>query len=137
MPDHFELDPVLDNDTYLVTDLPLCRVLLMNDKQYPWLILVPRINGVTEIIDLTETQQQQLWQESNQVSVLLKSHFNADKLNVAALGNVVPQLHVHHIARFKGDPAWPAPVWGKLPAIKYSEEQKDELIKTIRHYFQN
>ncbi|KZY42414.1 histidine triad (HIT) protein [Pseudoalteromonas shioyasakiensis] len=106
-----------------LVDWPLCKVLLMNDSQYPWFILVPRVAGVKEIIDLSEELQITLLQESGKLSKLLQQVFNPDKLNVAALGNMVPQLHVHHIARFTTDAAWPTPIWGKLPAVPYSDEQ--------------
>lgn len=123
----FELDPRLENDCFELTDLPLCKVLLMNESRYPWFILVPRVRGVTELIDLNLTQQQRLWDESNLVSEFLRSRYSPTKLNVAALGNVVPQLHVHHIARFEGDAAWPAPVWGKFPPQAYAEEKVAEI----------
>jgi len=103
----------------------------MNDSQYPWFILVPREAGLKEIIDLCEAQQVTLLRESAKLSKLLQQVFNPDKLNVAALGNMVPQLHIHHIARFKTDAAWPAPVWGKLPAVPYSDEQ----ITSLKAYF--
>ena len=123
----FSLAPELQRDCIELADWPLCKVLLMNDSQYPWFILVPRVAGVKEIIDLSEELQITLLQESGKLSKLLQQVFNPDKLNVAALGNMVPQLHVHHIARFKSDAAWPAPVWGKLPAIPYSDEQISAL----------
>ncbi len=128
----FQLAPELARDCFVVTELPLCRVLLMNDSQYPWLILVPKVEGTREIIDLSEAQQLQLWQESAQVSRILQSLFNADKLNVAALGNMVPQLHIHHIARFKTDVAWPKPVWGQHPAVAYSDDAAQALIEKLQ-----
>ncbi|MEZ7276700.1 HIT domain-containing protein [Pseudoalteromonas sp. 68 DY56-GL68] len=123
----FSLAKELQRDCIELADWPLCKVLLMNDSQYPWFILVPREAGVKEIIDLSEQQQIMLLQESAKLSKLLQQVFSPDKLNVAALGNMVPQLHIHHIARFKSDAAWPAPVWGKLPAIPYSDEQISAL----------
>lgn len=117
----FKLDPKLSNDTFFVCDLTLCKVLLMNDSQFPWLILVPRIADVTEIIDLSEEDQSQLQRESAWVSKVLKVQFSPDKLNIAALGNMVSQLHIHHIARYKTDVAWPKPVWGLQPAIAYDD----------------
>ncbi|WP_462170071.1 HIT domain-containing protein [Pseudoalteromonas xiamenensis] len=119
----FELAPELQRDCIFLTDWPLCRVLLLNDSQYPWFVLVPRVVGAREIIDLSEQQQLQFWQESASLSKLIMSVFSPDKLNVAALGNMVPQLHVHHIARFKEDIAWPKPVWGLFPTKPYSQEQ--------------
>ena len=127
----FSLAPELQRDCIELADWPLCKVLLMNDSQYPWFILVPREAGLKEIIDLSETQQVTLLRESAKLSKLLQQIFNPDKLNVAALGNMVPQLHIHHIARFKTDAAWPAPVWGKLPAVPYSDEQ----ITSLKAYF--
>ncbi len=115
----FALDPQLARDTFPVGDLPLCRVLLMNDASYPWLILVPRRPGVSEIIDLDDTAQAQLTAEIAQVSRALKAITACDKLNVAAIGNLVAQLHVHVVARNRGDAAWPKPVWGAAAAAAY------------------
>ena len=128
----FELDHRLANDTVLVGNLPLSRVLLMNDQQYPWVILVPRRENIREIFQLSLADQQQLSRESSELSAWMSSHFSAEKMNVAALGNLVPQLHIHHIARFTGDPAWPKPVWGVLPAHNYSVEKCNVLVKAIR-----
>ncbi|TMP43672.1 HIT family protein [Pseudoalteromonas citrea] len=127
----FELAPELQRDCIALADWPLCKVLLMNDSQYPWFILVPRINGLKEIIDLTDIQQKTFWLESAKLSELLRDVFNPDKLNVAALGNMVPQLHVHHIARFTTDIAWPKPVWGLHSPVAYSDEQLVELKKAL------
>lgn len=128
----FKLDARLAADTLWVGDLTLCQVLLMNDSQFPWLILVPQISDATEIFELTETQQQQLLSESSVVSKVLKAHTQCDKINVGALGNVVSQLHVHHVARFTHDIAWPKPVWGAHPAKAYTSSQADALISTYR-----
>jgi len=124
----FELAPELKRDCIELADWPLCKVLLLNDSQYPWFILVPRQNGLKEIIDLSEQDQIVFIKESAILSKLIQEVFNPDKLNVAAIGNMVPQLHIHHIARFKNDVAWPAPVWGKFPAKPYSNEQIGEII---------
>ena len=113
----FKLDSRLHNDTFFVCDLTLCRVLLMNDRQFPWLILVPMRNDIAEIIDLSEHEQQTLLKESAKVSKVMQQVFAPYKLNVGALGNVVRQLHVHHVARFETDVAWPKPVWGNQAAI--------------------
>ncbi|WMP16089.1 HIT family protein [Thiothrix lacustris] len=118
----FSLHPQLAQDTHLVTDLPLCRVLLMNESRYPWFILVPRRAGIREIHELMPAERQQLWAESDQVNSALMALFQPDKLNLAALGNMVPQLHLHHIARFQRDAAWPAPVWGKFVPEPYAAE---------------
>lgn len=127
----FELAPELKRDCIELADWPLCKVLLMNDSQYPWLILVPRIDNVKEIIDLSESQQQLFWSESAKLSRVLNDVFRPDKLNVAALGNMVPQLHIHHIARFKNDVAWPKPVWGLFPSVPYQNEQVVKLKKAL------
>ncbi|MCB1616809.1 MAG: HIT domain-containing protein [Pseudomonadales bacterium] len=127
----FSLHPQLEQDCFQLGDLPLCRLLLMNDRQYPWLILVPRKTDTRELLELDENDQKQLMQESNLIGQLLLEVFFAEKLNVAALGNMVPQLHLHHIARFHHDPAWPAPVWGKHPALCYSEKESDEVKAKI------
>ncbi len=127
----FELDARLGNDTLLVGDMALSRVLLMNDRQFPWVILVPRRPQIREIIELDTAEQQLLWAESGQVSVALRKLFSPHKLNVAALGNVVPQLHLHHIARFTDDCAWPNPVWGRQPAKPYSDQQAVSRIAAL------
>ncbi|MDN3379934.1 MULTISPECIES: HIT domain-containing protein [unclassified Pseudoalteromonas] len=129
----FVLAPELTRDCIEVTDWPLCKVLLMNDSQYPWFILVPRKMGLKENIDLSEADQLLLMQESAKLSRLLQDVFSPDKLNVAALGNMVPQLHIHHIARYKTDAAWPAPVWGKNSAKPYSSEQLAQLKAVFNH----
>lgn len=133
--DSFELDPRLAADTALVADLALCRVGLMNDATYPWLILVPRRASVTEIADLTPYDATLLMDEIRVASRVLRDLTRCDKLNVAALGNMVPQLHVHVIARFRGDPAWPGPVWGKAPAEAYGDAPKAALVEALRTGF--
>jgi diadenosine tetraphosphate (Ap4A) HIT family hydrolase len=119
----FVLDSRLEQDTLLLGDFPLCRLLLMNDAQYPWFILVPRREEVSELFQLDTADQQALWQEATSLAETVKDTFGADKMNVATLGNVVSQLHVHVIARRRDDPAWPGPVWGKHPAQPYGAEQ--------------
>ena len=126
------MDPRLARDCVVVGDFRLCRLLLMNDSQYPWFILVPRIPGVTEIYQLEEAAQQQLLVESSCLAKMLQVLFCADKMNVAALGNVVRQLHVHHIVRFTADAAWPAPVWGRQPAIPYTDKQLSAVIGKLK-----
>lgn len=128
----FILHPQLANDTVWVSDLELCQVLLMNDANYPWLILVPRIADLREVYQLTTEQRHLLWNESDRVSKVLVQLFNPTKLNIAALGNMVSQLHIHHIARFNTDAAWPAPVWGKLPAQTYMAEVLEQRLKQLR-----
>jgi len=124
----FKLHPRLAEDTLLVGDFPLCHLLLMNDASYPWFILVPRRAGVREIFELEQRDQQQLLKESSQLSQLLSKLFHADKLNIAALGNMVPQLHIHHIVRYQTDQAWPNPVWGMFPAQPYTERAQQEIF---------
>ncbi len=118
----FTLDERLRADTVHLASWPLCEVLLMNDAQYPWLILVPRVAGVRELYELSSEQRQQLDAESTLLGQGMMEAFSGHKLNVAALGNVVAQLHIHHIVRFEDDAAWPAPIWGKLPSLAYDEE---------------
>lgn len=127
----FLLHPRLAADCHVAGDFPLCRLLLMNDANYPWFILVPRRENLREIYELSETDQRQLLLESSQLSRALMQTFKGDKLNIAALGNVVPQLHLHHIVRFQNDPAWPAPVWGKHPAAPYTGAQRAERLALL------
>ena len=136
MSDPFQLDPRLATDTFLVGETRLSQVLLMNDARYPWLILVPRRSDVTEPFQLSEADQAQLWQESMRLGEAMKAHFAADKLNIAALGNQVAQLHVHHITRFHTDDAWPGPVWGVGSAAPYSDAARDALIDELRSLLQ-
>jgi diadenosine tetraphosphate (Ap4A) HIT family hydrolase len=128
----FVLHPQLEKDSVLVAKLTLCSVRLINDINYPWLILVPQVAGISDIIDLSDAQQQILWQESALVSRVLKHLFTPDKLNVAALGNVVSQLHLHHIVRYKDDISWPRPVWGQVPSKLYSNQQLSKQIELIK-----
>jgi len=115
-----------------VGDLALARVLLANDANYPWLILVPRKPGLVELIDLEENEQVQLLGEIANAARVLKSITACDKLNIAALGNQVAQLHVHVIARFRGDAAWPKPVWSAAPATVYEPAKREALIGALR-----
>lgn len=117
----FTLDPRLQNDTITLGQFALCQLLLMNDKRYPWFILVPKRERVVEFFDLNESDQMQLWAEVSTLNQLLAPTFRADKMNVANLGNVVSQLHIHVIVRYSTDEAWPSPVWGKGTAIPYHE----------------
>jgi len=124
------LHPQLEKDCFVIGQLPLCALLLINDANYPWFILVPQRENITEIHQLSEEDQQQLMRESSQLAVCIEKEFNADKVNIAALGNMVPQLHIHHIVRYKTDPAWPAPVWGKIEAVPYFDEE----VKILRSH---
>ncbi|QPI63495.1 HIT family protein [Vreelandella venusta] len=108
----FELDPRLEADTLPLTDLPLCRALLMNDARYPWVVLVPRRASVSEVFELSQDEQAQLWRETIALGAAMKEIFHGDKLNIATLGNVVSQLHMHLVVRYTDDACWPAPVWG-------------------------
>lgn len=117
----FEMDKRLVGDTVELGDFALSRVLLMNDSRYPWLILVPRVVDASEVFDLQLEQQQELWQETQIVAHALKHAFAADKINIATLGNVVSQLHMHIVVRMQDDDAWPAPVWGRGTAQPYSK----------------
>ena len=128
----WSLHTQLQKDTIDLGDLPLSRVLVIKDAHYPWLLLVPRRAGAVEIIDLNEVEQGQLMTEINRVSRALKEVTKCDKLNVAALGNVVPQLHVHIIARRKSDAAWPRPVWGVMPPLAHDAEEVQNFINALR-----
>lgn len=128
----FELHSQLQADCIPVGDFPLCRLLLLNDRQYPWLVLVPRRAELREVFELAEADRAQFHRESDLLAQVLSETFKADKMNVAALGNMVPQLHVHHIVRYRQDPAWPAPVWGKLPAVPYAENELADMLQRVR-----
>ncbi len=132
----FELHPRLQADTLFIADLSLCRLLLVNDNQYPWTLLVPRRPDAKEAHHLSPEDQQQLQIESNMLCRTMENLFSPDKLNVAAIGNVVPQLHIHNIARFKTDVSWPAPVWGALPAVPYSELEKSQRVTQLQNAIQ-
>jgi diadenosine tetraphosphate (Ap4A) HIT family hydrolase len=127
-----ELHPQLMQDCLLIGRFPLCRLLLMQDANYPWFILVPDREAVTEIHQLDVDDRQQLMRESCALAAVLAERFNADKLNIAALGNVVPQLHVHHVVRFRDDPAWPAPVWGCVPPRPYTAAALAAVLAKLR-----
>lgn len=127
----FELDARLQQDTCWLADLPLCRVLLMNDARYPWLILVPRVADVAEVFELGESQQQQLWNETRLLAQAMQQVFAADKMNIGALGNVVRQLHMHVVVRMVGDDSWPAPVWGRGVAQPYSELEQNAVRREM------
>lgn len=132
MPEIFTLHPQLSTDTVGVADFKLCTLRLMNCKAVPWLILVPRGAAITEIIDLAPAEQLQLMEEIAAASSLLRGLFTPRKINVAALGNVVPQLHVHVIARSENDAAWPKPVWGNLPMDLYTPADLAGMVSRLR-----
>lgn len=129
---NFELHPQLAADTHPLAELSLSRLLLMNEARYPWCILVPRRPEIREIYQLSETDQQTLLAESVRLGRALMHAFGGHKLNVAALGNVVPQLHLHHIVRFESDAAWPAPVWGRHPPLAYAKGERHTLISRLQ-----
>lgn len=128
----FELHPRLAADCFVLGDWRLSRLLLINDANYPWCLLVPRRPGIREIYELSEADQVLLVGESARLGRAMMQAFGGSKLNVAALGNVVPQLHVHHIVRTENDPAWPAPVWGKLPARPYDEAARRAFVERLQ-----
>ncbi len=133
----FALDPRLAADTYEIGELPLSRLLLMDDARYPWLILVPRIAGARELIDLDGNDRSVLLDEVSAVGRALEEWLHPDKLNIAALGNVVAQLHVHVIARTSTDAAWPQPVWGRGERVAYTAELAHERLGTLRRALQD
>ncbi len=128
----FQLDPRLQKDCIVIGDFPLCRLLLMNDATYPWFILVPRRENSREIHRLSDADQQQLWRESAQLAQWMEQAFAFEKLNVAALGNVVSQLHLHHVGRSPSDPCWPGPVWGQRPPVAYTAAVSEKIVRQAR-----
>lgn len=135
MADQFELDSRLAADCIRVGRLPLSVLLLLNDARYPWFVLVPQRNDVSEVFQLPEPDQQQLWRESALLAEHLMQSFHADKINIGALGNLVPQLHVHHVARFRTDPAWPGPVWGHSDPLPYEKHSITERVGMACNWF--
>jgi diadenosine tetraphosphate (Ap4A) HIT family hydrolase len=122
----------LQQDCLVVGRFPLCHLLLMQDANYPWFILVPDREDITEIYQLDAADQLQLTRESAMLAAVLAEQFHADKINIAAIGNLVPQLHVHHVVRYRTDAAWPAPVWGAVPATPYTEEALSGVVCKLR-----
>ena len=120
----FSLNSRLKADTIKIAAFELSELLLMNDKNYPWFILVPRRDNISEIFQLNDQDQTQLYKEISYIAEILQKFYLADKVNIGALGNMVPQLHIHVIMRFKNDIAWPKPVWGLVEAIKYSDPKE-------------
>lgn len=131
MGEPFKLHERLNADTRLVADWPVARVLLMNDVNYPWLILVPRRAGLRDLHDVAREDEMAFLGEVNNAARTLQKITGADKMNIGALGNMVPQLHVHVIARFESDVAWPDPVWGKHQAVPYEAGAAENLIETF------
>lgn len=130
----FSLDERIESDSILIGDLPLCKFLLMNDSNYPWFLLVPRRVEIKEIFDLSEDDREQLDFETVEVSKFIKSSFNPEKINIASLGNIVSQFHVHIIARYTDDISWPDPVWGKYPYSEYEGTQSEDLLKISKSF---
>src|SRR3979490_4422 len=128
----WSLPSPLKKDTIDIGDLPLSKVLVIKDAHYPWLLLVPRRPDAVEIIDLDEVEQAQLMTEISRAALSLKETTKCAKLNTAALGNLVPQLHVHVIARRSGDAAWPRPVWGVMPPLAHDAEEVQNFISALR-----
>jgi diadenosine tetraphosphate (Ap4A) HIT family hydrolase len=128
----FTLHPQLQADTARVAELGLCSLLLMNDARFPWCILVPRIAGAREVHTLRSEEQASLWAEVAHVAGVLEAAFDAHKINIAALGNLVPQLHVHVIARHANDAAWPSPVWGYGTPTPYSDDARAARLALLR-----
>lgn len=131
----FHLDFRLQKDTIHLGDFALSRALLMNERRYPWVILVPCREQVREYYHLAESDQQQLMKESSWVAEKMANHFSAQSMNVAALGNIVEQLHVHHVVRFQSDPAWPGPVWGHSPQEPYDDDSLQSMVSELSTLF--
>jgi diadenosine tetraphosphate (Ap4A) HIT family hydrolase len=128
----FQLHPRLKQDCITIGRFELCRLLMMNDSQYPWFILVPERADLQEIYQLSKAERELLTEESSYLAENLAALYKADKMNIAAIGNRVPQLHIHHIVRYQSDKAWPAPVWGKYDAVPYSERQIADTLVLIK-----
>lgn len=128
----FHLHPRLKKDCITIGRLGLCQLLMMDDSQYPWFILVPEKGDIREIYQLGKLERQILTEESSYLAENLAVLYKADKMNIAAIGNLVPQLHIHHIVRYETDKAWPAPIWGKFEAIPYTQQQIAETIARVK-----
>jgi len=128
----FQLHPRLRQDCISIGRLDLCQLLMMNDNQYPWFILVPEKADIKEIYQLSKPEQRTLLEESSYLAENLAALYKADKMNIAAIGNLVPQLHIHHIVRYRSDKAWPDPVWGKFAAIPYTQQQIADNLTRIK-----
>lgn len=133
----FVLHAQLEQDSFHVGQFELCELRLINDSQYPWCLLIPKRADIQEVYQLSQTEQAKLWQESAILSRNIQTLFKGDKLNIAAIGNMVPQLHLHHIVRYKTDPSWPKPVWGQLPLKPYSQKEKQARIALLKEALPN
>lgn len=134
--ENFTLDPTLESDTITLGEFDLSQLLLMNNSLVPWFILVPKLDA-RELYELDADQQLMLWTEINTISEFLKEELQVDKINVAAIGNIVPQLHVHVVGRNKDDFAWPAPVWGKDEREEYESDKLEDLYKILQKYLED
>jgi len=128
----FQLHPRLQQDCITIGHFELCQLLMMNDSQYPWFILVPEKADISEVYQLTKPDRELLTEESSYLAKNLAELYQADKMNIAAIGNMVPQLHIHHIVRYRTDRAWPAPVWGKFDAAPYTEQKIADNLALLR-----
>jgi len=131
----FQLHPRLKQDSIAIGKFNLTELRLINDSQYPWFVLVPMRADISEIYQLSDVDQQLLQRESSLLTKILADLYKADKMNIAAIGNIVPQLHIHHIVRYKTDIAWPAPVWGKFDTVPYTEQQIEKTKLEIETVF--
>ncbi len=131
----FSLHPTLQADTFIIGQFPLGLALLMNNQHVPWVILVPQRGGLREIYELTERDCAQTMRESLMIGKALMQEFGGDKLNTGSLGNLVPQLHLHHIVRYHHDAVWPNPIWGNLPNKPYTQVKRDQMLKRLRALF--
>ena len=128
----FQLHPRLKEDCIAIGRFDLCQLLMMNDSQYPWFILVPEKAAITEIYQLSKPDRQTLTEESSFLAEKMAALYQADKMNIAAIGNLVPQLHIHHVVRYQTDKAWPAPIWGKFAAVPYTRQQIADNIDRVK-----
>lgn len=127
----FKLHPQLAQDSLHLGDLDLCQLRLLNNASLPWFVLIPKRDDISEVYQLTVQEQQQLWRETTTVSEVVMQAFAGDKLNIGAIGNIVPQLHMHVVVRYTNDPAWPAPVWGNLAPQPYTSPELDVVRNTV------
>ena len=130
---NFQLHPRLKQDCIAIGRFKLCRLLMMNDSQYPWFILVPERADLQEIYQLSKAERELLTEESSYLAENLAVFYKADKMNIASIGNMVPQLHIHHIVRYQTDKAWPDPVWGKFTTVPYTEQQIADNLDRIKN----
>ena len=137
MTTQFQLHPRLKQDCIAIDRFDLCQLLMMNDSQYPWFILVPEKAGIKEIYQLSKPDRQTLTEESSFLAEKMAALYNADKMNIAAIGNLVPQLHIHHVVRYQSDKAWPAPIWGKFAAVPYTRQQIMDNIDRVKERLQS